>query len=428
MSQEQLRTAERLTSGRLTAASVTRLAGLLDKEIERYQRSGRPGLRSAAPWFPPELERRFEDDTCNVRVRDLRFTMILGTVFYYLTALTDPVFVPDLGLNGLLLRTIPLPFMLFAIIVGTGLPGPIRERYTAATTVLIIAQLAVIPAASKAPLAPYAFTSAMLALIYANTTLVLRFRMACAFTAVSCTVIVVLAVFRDGPGNALGWAIGLQAVIAGLFSLVANYRIEWSARLSYLLSTREALRLRALAADREALRTLSSTDELTGLANRGSLNRRCRHVFSDPVNQGRPAALLMMDVDHFKRYNDHYGHIAGDECLRAIAKRISESVRGHNDTVARYGGEEFVVLSLNITPAQAWTLADRICTAVSDLSLPHDNRGDGLDHVTISVGIATTTIGAGSSLESLMESADRGLYAAKRNGRNRVESALPSAA
>lgn len=426
MSEDQLRSANRPSLGQTAAtASLTRL---LDQEIARYQRLRHPALSAATPAFPPALEHKFEDDTWHARVSDLRFTMILGTFFYYLSAMTDPVFVPDLEWQGVLIRTIGLPFMLFAIIVGPQLRGNVREVFVAATSVVIIADLATIPALSSAPFAPYAFATAILAMIYANTTLVLRFRKACVFTAASCAIIVALAVNQSGIDKPLGWAIGLLAVVGGMFSLVANYRIEWSARLSYLLGTRETMRLHAVKADREVLKTLSSTDELTGLANRGALNRWCAGAFSRPENQGRPAALLMIDVDHFKRYNDHYGHIAGDECLRTIAQRISQAVRSENDIVARYGGEEFIVLLLDITPKQAWVLAERICAAVSCLTLPHANRGDAMTHVTISVGVACTAIGPGSTLEGLMQTADRGLYTAKRKGRNRVEGALSNAA
>lgn len=405
----------------------TRLDCLLKREIERYQKPGIPWLHAAHPWFPPKLEHRFEADTRSARVRELKFAIILGAIFYYGSAVTDPILVPDLGLGALWLRSIDLPLILFLIAAGPRLPNKLRESICAFTVVLGVTLLAIIPTLSAAPLAPFAFTTAMLALIYANTTIVLRFHNACAMTAFCGMVIVVLAVSREGVDEPLGWAIGCQAIIAALFSIVTNYRIEWNARLSYLLSVRKAARLRTLAADREALRLLSRTDELTGLFNRGWFNRQCEKMFADPECNQLPAALLMIDVDHFKRYNDYYGHIAGDECLRAVAQRISQTVRGEHDLVARYGGEEFVVLLRGVTPAHAELLAERICTAVSELGMAHDNRCDGLTHVTISVGIATVTIGEGSSLKNLIDASDRCLYAAKRKGRNRT-SALASVA
>lgn len=410
-------------------ASAARFAPLLEQEIDRYQRAARRKMPAAVPWFPEVLERKFEDDTCEARVRDLRFAMMLGAVFYFATVLMDPVFVPDLGWEAFGLRMLAVPFIIFDLSVGTSLRGPTREWLLTITACVVVAALAVIPAISTAPFAPYAFATAILAAVYANTTVVLRFDKACWFTGYCVLLIGGLAVWSEGLGHALGWAIALQVVLAALFSLVANHHIEWSVRLSYLLGSREAARLQAMAADRETFRTLSCIDELTQLANRGAFNRRCAAEFSDPANRGLPAALLMIDVDQFKRYNDHYGHIAGDVCLRTVAQRISETVRSANDAVARYGGEEFVILLCGVGSARATRLAERICESVRDLGLDHENRDDGVPHVTISVGVATTQMDPASSVEELIEAADRGLYAAKRAGRNRVEPApLVSAA
>ena len=115
-------------------------------------------------------------------------------------------------------------------------------------------------------------------------------------TALASLVVLVMAVLRLGLSDPLGWAIALQAVIAALFSLIANHRIEWSTRLGYLLTTREAMRVKAVTADREALKTLSDTDELTGLANRGALKRWSAAAFSKPENQGLPATLLSLAI------------------------------------------------------------------------------------------------------------------------------------
>jgi diguanylate cyclase (GGDEF)-like protein len=402
-------------------ASALGFAELLECEIARYQRSEQRNIRRAAPWFPPALETRFDEETGGARVRDLRFAMLLGAVFYFSTVLMDPVFVPDLGWGGLWLRTLAVPFMAIDLLVGSKARGPVREFLLTLTACVAVTILAAIPALSSSPYAPFAFATAIFAVVYANTTVVLRFRIACAFTLYSIGVIAAMVVWREGGATPLALAISLQVVIASVFSLIANYRIEWSARLSYLLGSREAMRLTALAADRETFKTLSSIDELTQLSNRGAFNRECAAELAAPSNQGIPATLLMIDVDHFKRYNDHYGHLAGDQCLRAVAQRISETVRSANDVVARYGGEEFVVFSCGIGSARATHLAERICEAVSNLDLAHENRDDGVENVTISVGVASMTIGAGSSLEQLIRSADRGLYAAKRGGRNRVE-------
>lgn len=398
-------------------------AELLDAEIRRYQKVDYTRPASIIPWFPSQLESKFNADTNSDRSRDLLLTMSLGCFFFFLSTLTDFAFTPDIGLIGLALRLAVLPFVATVLLFGPRVQSQHRELLLAFTAFVAVAILSLIPFFSAAVQAPFSFTTAMLAMIYANTTLGLRFRKACYFTLFSCLLCGFMIVDYSRESGAIGAAIILQLIVAGTFSLFANYRIERSVRLGYLLDVREGLRLKALSADREKLRTLSNTDVLTGVGNRGSFNSRCAAALADPANAGASAGLLMIDVDHFKAYNDYYGHVAGDRCLRAVAKQISASVRGGDDVVARYGGEEFVVFLLNILPDEAEALAKRICAAVNELRMPHLSRADGIVQVTVSVGVATTVIGAETSLIDLVEMADRALYAAKRKGRNRYEAA-----
>ena len=183
-----------------------------------------------------------------------------------------------------------------------------------------------------------------------------------------------------------------------------------------------------LAADREMLTALSNTDALTGLVNRRHFDRESVAALSNPANAGKDVALLFMDVDHFKSYNDHYGHHAGDGCLRTVASAISEGLRGTDTMAARYGGEEFAILLLDVTHAQAQLIADRVCRSVSARSLQHLNRKDSFELVTISVGVACGVVGGCLTVDNLIESADSALYAAKRAGRNRVQFNLAEAA
>lgn len=407
--------------------SNTGLAALLDAEIKRYQQ-GYAGPQSLVPCFPPALERKFDADTRKARSRDLVFTIGLGTFFYLLSTLTDFAFVPDTGFDGFALRLAILPMLIAAMFYVPRMRSTHRENLVAIVALTVVGTLTLIPSFSGAQHAAFAFTTAMLALVYANTTLGLRFRTARAFTVLSCLLIIAMALLHSQETSAVGWAITLQVIVAGAFSLLANYRIERNARLGYLLNEREALRLTALAADREQLRTLSNTDALTGVSNRGSFNRRCAAAFTDPENFGSDAALLMIDVDHFKQFNDYYGHLAGDDCLRIVARQISNTIRGNDDIVARYGGEEFVVFLRGVSLSSAAVLANRLCAAVCELDIPHLGRGDSTSHVTISVGVATTVMEGSNSLLELIEAADRALYAAKRKGRNRCEAALSRAA
>ncbi|MGM9483423.1 diguanylate cyclase domain-containing protein [Roseateles sp. NT4] len=184
---------------------------------------------------------------------------------------------------------------------------------------------------------------------------------------------------------------------------------------------RTQLRLKALG---DALRASALTDGLTGLANRRRFDQDLR-IECERARRGHDSvALLLVDVDHFKRFNDHYGHVAGDACLRQIASAIRASIRRPADLAARYGGEEFAVLLPQTDAAGARAMAQRIVDAVAALALPHAGAPQPC-LVSVSVGWAAVRPDADGEVvqtrgESLIESADRGLYAAKAAGRGRV--------
>lgn len=165
----------------------------------------------------------------------------------------------------------------------------------------------------------------------------------------------------------------------------------------------------------------ASTDGLTGVANRRRFDEALDQEWRRAQRSGEPLALLLIDADQFKSYNDRYGHQEGDDCLRMIARTIAASVRRPHDLVARYGGEEFVVI-LPVTDLEgARRVAEHIRAAVENAEQPHEGNADGV--VTVSIGIATTTPDLHHTAATLIEAADQALYAAKRNGRNRAEAA-----
>jgi diguanylate cyclase (GGDEF)-like protein len=401
---------------------------LIDDEIVRYGMEWRTDGQAAILKFAPEIEQRFEADTRVARSRELRLTMFFGAAFYLLTSITDFIFVPDLVVAAHVMKALNLPLLLIPILFASKLSARAREIVVVAIAILAITSLATIAAMSSAPLAPFAFMTATLALIYANTTFPLPFKYAVVCSAACCGTMALEIYFHRGMGSALSQMLLFQTMIGGTFSLITSYRIERSTRLNYLLSSREGLRLQMLAADREMLTALSNTDALTGPGNRRHFDRESVAALSSPANAGKDVALLFIDVDHFKRYNDHYGHHAGDGCLRAVASAISEALRDTDTMAARYGGEEFAILLLDVTHAQAQSIADRVCRSVSALSLQHLNRKDSVEYVTISVGVARGVVGGCLTVDNLIESADSALYAAKRGGRNRVQFNLAEAA
>jgi diguanylate cyclase (GGDEF)-like protein len=167
---------------------------------------------------------------------------------------------------------------------------------------------------------------------------------------------------------------------------------------------------RALAEDK--LEELATTDALTGLKNRRKFDAEIDAEWRRATRQKMPLALLMIDADHFKSYNDTFGHQAGDQMLVGIAICISDSVRRAGDCTARYGGEEFAVLLPGLSAVEALGVAETIRLKVQQWS-------DGPTVTTVSIGVASLTPAAAMEWSVLVKAADKALYAAKANGRNR---------
>jgi diguanylate cyclase len=167
----------------------------------------------------------------------------------------------------------------------------------------------------------------------------------------------------------------------------------------------------------EAIRAESLTDPLTGLGNRKYFDRSIGVAVQAALGSAEPLSLLMFDIDHFKSFNDSYGHLTGDQVLRLVGMSLKQTIKGQ-DITARYGGEEFVVVLPNTALRQALTVADHIRRAVMAKELKKKSTGEILGRVTISVGVSM--LKPGDDTDSLIERADACLYAAKRNGRNRV--------
>ena len=181
-----------------------------------------------------------------------------------------------------------------------------------------------------------------------------------------------------------------------------------------MLSRRE---ISSLQQSLEAIRAESLTDPLTGLGNRKYFDRSIEMAVQNALANGEPLSLMMFDIDHFKSFNDSYGHLTGDQVLRLVGMSLRQTIKGQ-DITARYGGEEFAVVLPNTALRQALTVADHIRRAVMSKELKKKSTGEILGRVTISVGVSM--LKPGDDTDALIERADACLYAAKRNGRNRV--------
>jgi diguanylate cyclase len=159
------------------------------------------------------------------------------------------------------------------------------------------------------------------------------------------------------------------------------------------------------------------TDTLTGLPNRRALEEFFRAAQADAMEQGQPLSALLIDIDHFKRFNDSFGHGVGDQVLRLVAKALRERVR-EIDLPARYGGEELIAVLPDTDLAGCAVVAERIRRALSECKITRRSTGQELPGITVSIGVGQFQ--PGESMEDVIERCDRALYQAKRTGRNRV--------
>ena len=217
--------------------------------------------------------------------------------------------------------------------------------------------------------------------------------------------VVFISALTDPEDETLGFELGAADYIAKPFNAaVVRARV------------RTQLRVKQQA---DLIASYAFLDGLTGLFNRRSLDQRLDEEWRRGLRSGKPLAVAMIDVDHFKLYNDRYGHGPGDDCLKAVGAALRGSVKRPGDLVARYGGEEFCLMLPESDLDAARVVAEQARLAVSALALPHAASLTA-PHVTISVGVATAVPQVDSSVEALLKQADTSLYRAKQAGRNRV--------
>jgi diguanylate cyclase (GGDEF)-like protein len=224
------------------------------------------------------------------------------------------------------------------------------------------------------------------------------------------------------------WRTSAMAALAGTSCLIVLL-LFLGARMIGQLIERDRLQrqLRAATAALEttnaSLQQLAMSDGLTGLANRRHFDDRLNAEFKRAVRDQSPLALVILDVDYFKKFNDRHGHVAGDACLREVAEAVQAGQHRPGDIAARFGGEEFTILLPDTDLAGARLVAEKVRAAIAAMAMVHD--GSPFHIVTVSAGVHALVPARGDYPRTLVEAADRGLYQAKAEGRNRVCAAPP---
>ena len=379
-------------------------------EDSPYLRQHREGFRLLS--FDGELEQAFNRYHITVFLVRMRWSLLVAMLLMALFVVLDAVSLPESVRNGTL--AVRLGLILPTLLIAWLATYQRRWRpylqiigaVAALSGGLGVAGIIWIARAHAFPL-PYEGIILVTVFFYFLTGL--RF-----FTAALCGWVTFFAyllveVISALPAEQLLYnAVFLAS--ANLIGCFGCYFLEYASRQNFLAQG--------------LLQDLAEKDFLTGLLNRRAFSERAERSWRQAQRERQAVALVMMDVDYFKRYNDHYGHAAGDEALRAVGQVIGRQARRALDMTARYGGEEFVGLWYGIEEARAVSLLENIRCEVEALALPHA-KSEAAGVVTLSIGLAYLLPQPHQSLEDALRLADVALYLAKEQGRNRVVSKRP---
>lgn len=362
------------------------------------------------PAFPAELEQRYERDRAGRRTRRMRSSLLETAVIYNGFLVADWLLTRDmLTLAFVLHFFVVTPILLLAVALQDIRIRPaFRDGIVAIGALAIGAQILAVFWFSSAPGAVHYQYLMLVLLVFTNTSQRLPFRFAAPVSAV-LTIFYLATVYFSHALSVEQLLFVLGMTLGILYQTVlSTYELERAIRRSYLLRLRTSL----VSAQHEAA---AQSDPLTGLSNRRHLDLTLERLFQ-PGRQ-RPVAAILLDLDHFKAYNDHYGHVAGDAALRRVAACLSTALRRPDELAVRYGGEELMLLLPDTDAAAAHVIAERLRQGIEALAIPHEAQGAGR-LVTASFGVAAAD--ENGTAAALIAAADEALYAAKRAGRNCV--------
>lgn len=378
--------------------------------------------------FPAALEHEFLSQDPQQRLRHFIISGLIALVVYDGFLVADYLLIPDVFSIAVQLRLLiftPVALLALLVLWVKGDKPLIQHPVLLDSAVVLsglfaAATLAYALSITRSPLSDFYHAGFAVVVMYGNLVQRLRFWSALGFSLAVLAIQVVGIWVLPNFNPRLVWPICSLTAATVAFSLCANYVMERDKRRRYLLSERERELVKALSEVNLKLQQLSRVDVLTGLFNRRHFQEYLQDLWQRAKHGGTEVAIIMMDVDHFKPYNDHYGHPAGDECLRQVASVMQSSLRKPGDMVARYGGEEFIAVLPDTSLALALQAAERLRNAVENMAMAHE-ASPTLPVVTVSLGVACCNAAMpGATPDSLISRADRALYDAKHQGRNRV--------
>ncbi|MDJ0917408.1 MAG: diguanylate cyclase [Woeseiaceae bacterium] len=369
-----------------------------------YHRQIERGFKSLR--FEPALEKEYLEDVGCAGLSQLRLALMIGSL-YQLSFPTMDYFFDGPGFSdpSIPMRTAitqPLIILMFAFTYMARFRSLLTYAGVAVGMSIGLTTLFMESAGGTFGIASD-LAGYLLSTFYIFFYLGLRFWPAVATSVALYAMFIAVGVVGPTPGNALIFS-GVMLTFANVIGVTGLYNLEYSKRLSFL--------------EEGELRFMADQDALTMIANRGAFDRHFDRTWRHCQREQIPLALALVDIDHFKQYNDHYGHQAGDDCLVNIAPIIETAAKRPLDLAARYGGEEFVVLLPGCNTAQAARIIEDVRKEVVRHMFEHVASPTS-KMVTISAGVSSV-VPPGDGPEELLRVADEALYKAKSEGRNRV--------
>ena len=373
-------------------------------------------LHRGFPWlrFEPELEEEFREHHVRRQLVQTRIALLAGMALFLLFALRDVELLPPAVWHwtvAVRVYVIEPALLLMLAVSFAPIPGRWIERSGAAIVVVVMGATAACLLISASMGAALPYEALLVVMVFVIFLTGLRFYHATVTTFAVAAAYLAAREVLDLPG-ADTLRQGLYLYVIALIGWLGAYMLEWSRRMNFLGGA--VMRFRALH------------DPLTYLYNRRAVLDHLHRAWRLAQRERRPLAVLLFDVDHFKRFNDHYGHLHGDGCLSEVAMTLHHRLRRPMDLVARYGGEEFLAVLYGVAGDNVRLVGEAVRALVQELGIEHV-KNPPLRVVTVSVGASwADPADASASIEGLLETADHALYRAKEAGRNRCE-AQPAA-
>ncbi len=400
-----------------TQASLLALERFKDKDLIEKELA-----RRLIPLkFPYKLEEIFLEYHFRNTLGLIKFSLAVGLLLYSSFGILDYILYPEVINRLWLLRFgVGCPVILIAL-VSFFLAKNDRQVQTAYSVAIFIVGLTIVGMliVTSYDVTQKYYAGVMLVMFYGYVASGMRFMYA-TFSGWGITIgylVVVLFFLESNPTFLISNTFFL--VSSNLVGMLGSFLFEESKRRDFLLSALVIMERKEVEAANRALEKLSNTDPLTGIANRRYFEDFLEREWKHAMRYEYPISLLMIDIDYFKRYNDHLGHQAGDRCLVQLASVLKEFEGRPGDLVARYGGEEFVVILSGTDLDDAVRIAVEIRRRVMALKILHP-ASDVSDVVTVSIGVSSLIPKPGYSKEELIKTADLAMYRAKAMGRNCV--------